>query len=182
MAPGNSRGESESIIGEWMASRRRREKTVVITKVGSEMGTGARDCQPPISLEPSTSSLQRLRSDYVDIYLSHWPDPSVPYEETLGAFQTLKDAGKVREIGASNLDAAQLQAALDVAREKGLPRYAILQPEYNLYDRERFEGALRDVTVGEGIDVITYFSLAKGSLAGKYRSEADLGSARVVDL
>ena len=176
-APGNSGGESESIIGEWMASRRRREETVVITKVGSEMGPGSKGLSAAYIPRAIDASLRRLRSDYVDIYLSHWPDPSVPYEETLGALQTLKDAGKVREIGASNLDAAQLQAALDVAREKGLPRYAILQPEYNLYDRERFEGALRDLTVGEGIDVITYFSLAKGFLAGKYRSEDDLGKS-----
>ena len=160
-----------------MASRRRREKTVVITKVGSEMGPGSKGLSAAYIPRAIDASLRRLRSDYVDIYLSHWPDPSVPYEETLGAFQTLKGAGKVREIGASNLDAAQLRATLDVAREKGLPRYAILQPEYNLYDRERFEGALRDVTVSEGIDVITYFSLAKGFLAGKYRSEADLGQS-----
>ena len=173
-APGNSGGESESIIGEWMARRGRRDRTVVITKVGSEMGPGKKGLSAGYVAQAVDASLRRLKTDYVDVYLSHWPDPLVPYEETLGAYQKLLDAGKVREIGASNLDATQLRAALDVASQKGLPRYSILQPEYNLYDRERFEGPLRDLTLDEGVDVITYFSLAKGFLSGKYRSEADL--------
>ena len=173
-APGNAGGESESIIGEWMARRGRRDKTVVITKVGSDMGPGKKGLSAGYVAQAIDASLRRLKTDYVDVYLSHLPDPRVSYEETLGAYQKLLDAGKVREIGASNLDAAQLRAALDVARQKGLPRYSILQPEYNLYDREPFEGPLRDVTTSEGVDVITYFSLAKGFLSGKYRSEADL--------
>ena len=173
-APGNAGGESESIIGEWMARRGRRGKTVVITKVGSDMGSGKKGLSAGYVAQAIDASLRRLKTDYVDVYLSHLPDPLVPYEETLGAYQKLLDAGKVREIGASNLDAAQLRAALDVARQKGLPRYSILQPEYNLYDRAPFEGPLRDVTTSEGVDVITYFSLAKGFLSGKYRSEADL--------
>ena len=115
----------------------------------------------------------------MDVYLSHWPDPSVPYEETLGAYQSLLAAGKVREIGASNLDAEQLRAALDVSRRHGLPRYDLLEPEYNLYDRIGFEAGLRDLTIAEGISVIPYFSLAQGFLAGKYRSADDLaGSPR----
>ena len=176
-APGNSGGESESIVGEWMATRRRRDTTVVITKVGSEMGPGKKGLSAPYIARAVEASLKRLRTDYIDVYLSHWPDPSAPYEETLGGFEKLKAAGKVREIGASNLDASQLRAALDVARDNQLPRYAVLQPEYNLYDRGRFEGALRDLTIAEEIDVITYFSLAKGFLAGKYRSESDLGKS-----
>jgi len=178
-APGNRGGESEAIVGEWMTDRGRRDKTVVITKVGSEMGPGKKGLSGPYIHQAIDASLRRLRTDYVDVYLSHWPDPSVPYDETLRAYQDLLGAGKVRAIGASNLDAAQLRNALDVARRESLPQYAILEPEYNLYDRQSFEGPLRDLTMAEGIGVITYFSLARGFLSGKYRSEADLGrSAR----
>ncbi|TIP67022.1 aldo/keto reductase, partial [Mesorhizobium sp.] len=117
------------------------------------------------------------------LYLSHWPDPATPYEETLGAYQKLIDKGKIRHVGASNLDAGQLRAALDVASLRGLPRYAVLQPEYNLYDRASFDGPLRDLCMAEDIGVVTYFSLAKGFLSGKYHSEADLGkSARGDDV
>ena len=103
--------------------------------------------------------------------------PTTPYEETLGAYQKLLADGKVRHIGASNLDAGQLNASLDVASMRGLPRYAVLQPEYNLYDRSSFEGPLQELCIAEGIGVITYFALAKGFLSGKYRSEADLGKS-----
>jgi aryl-alcohol dehydrogenase-like predicted oxidoreductase len=175
--PGHAGGESESIIGEWMASRGRRDRTVVITKVGSEMGPGKKGLSAAYIAQAIEASLRRLQTDYVDVYLSHWPDPGVPYEETLRAFERLIAAGKVREIGASNLDAAQLRASLDIAADKKLPRYAVLQPEYNLYDRDRFEGPLRDLTISEGIDVITYFSLAEGFLTGKYRSAGDLGQS-----
>jgi aryl-alcohol dehydrogenase-like predicted oxidoreductase len=176
-AAGNRGGESESIIGEWMSSRGRRDRTVVITKVGSEMGPGKKGLSGAYIADAIDASLRRLQTDYVDVYLTHWPDPSVPYEETLRAFQKLTDAGKVREIGASNLDATQLRAALDIASEEGLAHYAVLQPEYNLYDRFGFEGALRDLTMSEGVDVIAYYSLAKGFLSGKYRSAADLGQS-----
>jgi aryl-alcohol dehydrogenase-like predicted oxidoreductase len=176
-AAGNHGGESEAIIGEWMASRSRRHDTIVVTKVGSEMGPGQKGLSAAYIPQALEASLRRLRTDYVDVYLSHWPDPSVPFEETLGAYQKLVQAGKVREIGASNLDADQLRAALNVAATHGLPRYAILQPEYNLYDRHGFDGSLRDLTLAESIDVITYYSLAKGFLTGKYRSPADLGQS-----
>jgi aryl-alcohol dehydrogenase-like predicted oxidoreductase len=176
-APGNRGGESEEIVGDWMTSRGRRDRTVVITKVGSEMGPGKKGLSRTYIHEAIDASLRRLRTDYVDVYLSHWPDPSVPYEETLRAYQDLLDAGKVRAIGASNLDAGQLRDSLDVARRESLPRYAVLEPEYNLYDRHSFDGPLRDLTMAEGIDVISYFSLARGFLSGKYRSEADLGKS-----
>lgn len=174
---GNAGGESERVIGEWMASRKRRDHTIVITKVGSEMGPGRKGLSAAYVADAVEASLRRLRTDYIDVYLSHWPDPAVPHEETLGAYQTLLRAGKVRAVGASNLDAGQLRAALDVAAVKGLPRYDVLQPEYNLYDRAAFEGALRDLVRAEEIGVVTYFSLAKGFLTGKYRSAADLGQS-----
>lgn len=175
---GNSGGESEAIIGKWMKSRGNRDDIVVITKVGSDLGDGKKGLSAAYIETAIDASLKRLQTDVVDLYLSHWPDPSVPYEETLGAYQKLIAKGKIRYAGASNLDAAQLKEALAVAEAKSLPRYEVLQPGYNLYDRAEFEGALRDLTMAEEIGVITYFSLAKGFLSGKYRSEADLGKSQ----
>jgi aryl-alcohol dehydrogenase-like predicted oxidoreductase len=175
--PGNSGGESETIIGEWMKSRGNRDKVVVITKVGSDMGQGRKDLSAKWILEEVEASLRRLRTDHIDVYLSHWHDPETPYAETLGAYDKLLKAGKVRSIGTSNHDASQLREALDVAKSQGLPRYEVLQPEYNLYDRGSFDGALSELASAEGLGVITYFSLARGFLAGKYRSEADLGKS-----
>lgn len=176
-APGNKGGESETIVGEWMRARANREKMVVITKVGSPMGEGKQGLSARYVAEAVEASLRRLRTDRIDVYLSHWPDAKTPYEETLGAYAALLKAGKVRAIGASNLDVAQMRAALDAAKAHGLPRYDVLQPEYNLYDRGGFDGPLRDLCVREDIGVITYFSLAKGFLSGKYRGEADLGQS-----
>ena len=177
-APGNKGGESETIIGKWMKSKGNRDRMVIITKVGSEMGPGQKGLGAPYIEKAVDASLRRLGIDRIDLYLSHWPDPSTPYEETLGAFQSLLEKGKVRAVGASNLDAGQLREALDVARDRKLPRYAVLQPEYNLYDRSGFEGALRDVCVAEEIGVITYFGLAKGFLTGKYRKKSDLAQSQ----
>ncbi|ODA91495.1 alcohol dehydrogenase [Mesorhizobium sp. SEMIA 3007] len=175
--PGNKGGESETIIGNWLKDRGNRDKVVVITKVGSDMGQGHKDLSAAYIEKAVEASLKRLRTDVIDLYLSHWPDPATPYEETLGAYEKLLAKGKVRHIGCSNLDAGQLRAALDVASLRSLPRYEVLQPEYNLYDRPSFDGPLRDLCVAEDIGVITYFSLAKGFLSGKYRSEADLGQS-----
>jgi aryl-alcohol dehydrogenase-like predicted oxidoreductase len=175
--PGHKGGESETIIGKWMKSRGNRDKIVVVTKVGSDMGQGKKDLSAAHIERAVEASLKRLQTDVIDLYLSHWPDPTTPYEETLGAYEKLLATGKVRHIGASNLDAAQLRAALDVASLRGLPRYSVLQPEYNLYDRSSFDGPLHDLCVAEDIGVITYFALAKGFLSGKYRSEADLGKS-----
>ncbi|MFA5664342.1 aldo/keto reductase [Castellaniella sp.] len=172
---GNQGGESETIIGHWLQQQpSRRERIVLITKVGSKFpgepgGLSARSITQAVE-----NSLRRLRTDYIDLYLSHWHDPDTPYADTLATYQRLIDAGKVRAIGASNLDAAQLAEALQVASDRGLPRYEVLQPEYNLYDREKFEGPLAELTRREGLGVITYYSLASGFLSGKYRVQADL--------
>jgi aryl-alcohol dehydrogenase-like predicted oxidoreductase len=175
--PGHKGGESETIIGNWMKARRNRDRIVLITKVGSDMGQGKKDLSAAHIGEAIEASLKRLQTDMVDLYLSHWPDPTVSHEETLGAYQKLIAAGKVRFIGASNLDAGQMRAALDVARLRDLPRYQVLQPGYNLYDRAEFEGPLRDLCVAENLGVISYYSLAKGFLSGKYRSRDDLGKS-----
>ena len=182
--PGNQGGESEAIIGKWLKrSRIARDKVVVVTKVGSDMGQGRRDLRRSWIVEAVENSLKRLQTDHIDLYLSHWPDPETPYEETLEAHASLVKAGKVRAFGASNLDAGQLPASFDAADRAGLPRYAALQPEYNLYDRAGFEGALADLCRKEEIGVITYYSLASGFLTGKYRKPADAqGRARGEDV
>ena len=178
--PGNSGGESETIIGNWLArSTVPRDRVVIVTKVGSDMGQGRRDLGRRWIMEAVENSLRRLKTDHIDLYLSHWPDPDTPYEETLEAHAALVKEGKVRAFGASNLDAAQLQASFDAADAAGLPRYAALQPEYNLYDRAGFEGPLAELCRKEEIGVITYYSLASGFLSGKYRSASDTeGRAR----
>jgi aryl-alcohol dehydrogenase-like predicted oxidoreductase len=175
-APGNQGGESETIIGEWLAKSGKRASTTVITKVGGPGGRKKGLTAQSIA-QGCEASLKRLGIETIDLYLSHFPDADTPYEETLAAFERLKKAGKIRWFGASNLDAGQLRASLDAAKAAGLPRYEVLQPEYNLYDRSSFDGPLRDLCIAEEIGVITYFSLAKGFLAGKYRSEADLGQS-----
>jgi aryl-alcohol dehydrogenase-like predicted oxidoreductase len=176
-APGHVGGESETIIGKWMKSRGTRDRITLITKVGSPMGEGKEGLSARYIAQAVEASLKRLQTDVIDLYLSHFPDPKTPYEETLGAFDALAKAGKVRAIGCSNLDAGQLRASLEAAAAHGLPRYEVLQPGYNLHDRAGFEGPLADLCTKEGIGVITYFSLAKGFLSGKYRSEADLGKS-----
>lgn len=177
-APGNHGGESETIIGRWLARKpAHREKVTLITKVGSEFSKEKKGLSERWIMQAVEDSLRRLQTDYIDLYLSHWPDPQTSYEETLTAYQKLLQAGKIRAVGASNLDAAQLAESLDVARSRSLPRYDVLQPEYNLYDRAGFDGPLRDLVMKEDIGVITYYSLASGFLSGKYRSKADLGKS-----
>ncbi|MBP1871215.1 aryl-alcohol dehydrogenase-like predicted oxidoreductase [Ensifer adhaerens] len=179
-APGNQGGESETIIGKWRKqSGHSRDKAVIVTKVGSELGPERKGLSRRWILQAVEDSLKRLQTDYIDLYLSHWPDPETPYEETLAAYDQLLSDGKVRAIGASNLNSLQLREALDVAASGGLPRYAVLQPEYNLYDRDSFDGPVRDLCVSEEIGVISYFGLARGFLSGKYRTHKDLeGSVR----
>ena len=168
--PGNQGGESEAIIGEWLAaSPRRRDQVVIITKVGSDQGLAGKRV-----LEAAEASLKRLRTDYIDVYIAHKPDPHTPIEKTLRAFEQLMQQGKVRAIGSSNDSAVQLRQALDVAASQGLPRFEVQQPEYNLYDRSGYEEALRELCIAEGLGVITYYSLASGFLSGKYRSSEDL--------
>ncbi|HXT04355.1 MAG TPA: aldo/keto reductase, partial [Casimicrobiaceae bacterium] len=175
--PGHQGGESETVIGRWIARRGRHDDVVIATKVGADMGQGGRCLRRDYILQAADESLRRLQVEAIDLYQSHWDDEKTPFDETLDAYARLIRQGKVKAIGASNLTGARLAEALDVSAREGLPRYDTLQPPYNLYDRETFEGDLRDLCLREDIGVITYFSLAAGFLTGKYRTEADYGKS-----
>ncbi|HUN70425.1 MAG TPA: aldo/keto reductase [Burkholderiales bacterium] len=174
--PGNKGGESETMIGNWLkASPARRSQVVLITKVGAAPGADGKGLSAGSIAAGVEESLRRLQTDRIDLYLSHRPDADTPIEETLHAFESLIRAGKVRAIGSSNSTATGLREALDASAAKRLPRYEVEQPEYNLCERKKFEGPLRDLCIAEGLGVIVYYSLASGFLSGKYRSKADLG-------
>ncbi len=179
-APGNQGGESETILGNWFKARPgMREKVSLFTKVGSEMGSpDKKGLSKRWIMQAVEDSLRRLQTDYIDLYFSHWPDENTPYEETLSAYETLMQQGKIRAIGASNLNATQLYESLKQARAHKLPTYQVLQPEYNLYDRDGFNRDLQTLCLKENIGVVTYFSLASGFLSGKYRSHQDLGQSQ----
>jgi aryl-alcohol dehydrogenase-like predicted oxidoreductase len=175
--PGHSGGESETVLGRWLARRGRRDDIVLMSKVGlwePRKGLSAANVETAVE-----DSLRRLGTDYLDVYFAHIDDQEVPLEETLAAFARLVEAGKVRAIGASNYSAGRLREALAVSREQGLPRYEMIQPLYNLYDRTGFEGELAGVAEEHELGVVSYFSLASGFLTGKYKAVEDLrGSAR----
>jgi aryl-alcohol dehydrogenase-like predicted oxidoreductase len=175
--PGHQGGESETVIGRWIARRGHHGDVVIATKVGADMGQGGRCLRRDYILRAADESLRRLQVEAIDLYQSHWDDEKTPFDETLDAYAQLMRQGKVKAIGASNLTPARLAEALDVSAREGLPRYDTLQPPYNLYDRETFEGDLRDLCLREDIGVITYYSLAAGFLTGKYRTEADYGKS-----
>lgn len=173
--PGNQGGESETMIGNWLkAAPSRRSQIVLITKVGSAPGADGRGLSAASIAAGVEGSLRRLQTDHIDLYLSHKPDPQTPIEETLRAHDALLRAGKVRAIGASNSTAEGLREALATSTAKGLPRYEVEQPEYNLCERGKFDGPLRDLCIAEGVGAIVYYSLACGFLSGKYRRPEDL--------
>jgi aryl-alcohol dehydrogenase-like predicted oxidoreductase len=176
-APGHKGGESEVIIGKWMKARGNRDKLVIATKVGSEMGPNQKGLSKSYIGSAVEASLQRLQTDYIDLYQSHRDDLDTPQQETLGAYEELIRDGKVRAIGASNFTAARLKEALDISAELGLPRYESLQPKYNLSDRAEYEAELEPLCRREEIGVIPYYGLASGFLTGKYRSDADFGKS-----
>jgi aryl-alcohol dehydrogenase-like predicted oxidoreductase len=171
--PGHVGGESETVMGEWFAAHGKRDKTLLITKVGSDMGQGRKGLKAAYIIAACEASLKRLQTDHIDLYLSHFPDPDTPIEETLEAHQRLIDSGKVRAVGGSNYDGPGLEAAL-AASGNGRARYEVLQPHYNLLVRHEYEGARAKICKREALGVIPYFSLASGFLTGKYRTEADL--------
>ncbi|WP_144111436.1 aldo/keto reductase [Paraburkholderia sp. BCC1886] len=170
--PGNQGGESETIIGKWLKKSGKRDKVVLATKVSKlpqRKGLSATNIQAAVE-----DSLRRLQTDYIDVYFSHDDDTATPLTETLGAYQKLIEAGKVRIIGASNYSGARVEEALAVSRQHGLPEYQLLQPEYNLYDRAPYEADTEPVALANHLGVVVYYSLASGFLSGKYRSKADL--------
>ncbi|WPP53025.1 aldo/keto reductase [Catalinimonas niigatensis] len=174
---GNKGGESETIIGKWMKTRGNRDDITLITKVGADMGQGHKDLTESYILKAVDRSLQRLQTDHIDLYFTHWDDDRTPVEETLGAYDKLIKSGKLRWIGASNLSPERLKASLDASKKHKLPRYEVFQPGYNLYDRQGFEEGVATLCKEHGLGVISYYSLASGFLSGKYRSEDDLSQS-----
>jgi aryl-alcohol dehydrogenase-like predicted oxidoreductase len=172
-------GESETIIGRWLKKSGKRDKVVIATKLGLEMGQGKKGLSKDYILSAVEGSLRRLQTDRIDLYQAHTQDLDTPIEETLEMFGHLIMHGKVRVIGASNYDAPNLEDAIQKAHRTGSPAYQTLQPKYNLYDRGEFEAELQDICVSHNLGVIPYSSLASGFLTGKYRSEKDAeGTAR----
>jgi len=176
--PGHQGGESETIIGKWLKAKPgARDKVLLFTKAGADMGDDRKGLSKRWILQAAEDSLRRLQTDRIDLYQSHVPDPNTPHEETLSAYDTLIKAGKVRAIGASNFTIDQLTDALRAADTRDLPRYAVLQPEYNLYNREAYENGPRQLAIREQLGVIPYFGLAAGFLTGKYRSPQDFSKS-----
>jgi aryl-alcohol dehydrogenase-like predicted oxidoreductase len=176
--PGNKGGESETIIGNWLAKNGKRKDVIIATKVGGDMGSGKKDLSSKHIKEAAETSLKRLRTDYIDLYQSHYDDAETPVEETMTAFNELIKEGKVRYFGASNLSAERIKASNDFARKNNMATYVTLQPLYNLYDRQKFENEYLKLVQDESLAVLPYYSLASGFLTGKYRSEADLNKSK----
>ncbi|TDE17658.1 aldo/keto reductase [Dyadobacter psychrotolerans] len=175
--PGNNGGESEKIIGKWMKERANRNKVIIATKVGADMGQGRTDLSKAYILKAVDDSLRRLQTDYIDLYQTHWDDDETQVEETLETYGELVKAGKVKWIGASNLSPERLSASLEASKTHGFPSYQTFQPEYNLYAREGFEKEIEALCLENNLGVINYYALASGFLTGKYRREADLGKS-----
>jgi aryl-alcohol dehydrogenase-like predicted oxidoreductase len=171
--PGHKGGESETIIGTWFAKSGKRKDVILATKVGMELGEGKKGLKPAYIRQAVEDSLERLQTDYIDIYQAHKDDAETPLEESLGAFDELVKQGKVRFIGASNYSGARLAEALETSRKLGFASYVSLQPHYNLVERPDFESDLLPVVEKYRLGVIPYFSLAAGFLTGKYRSKQD---------
>ncbi|MBB3695062.1 aldo/keto reductase [Sphingomonas sp. BK580] len=174
---GHQGGESETIIGEWLRASGQRDRVLIATKVGMLPGEGGEALAPARIAAACEASLRRLGTDRIDLYFAHRDDEAQPQEAVAEAFARLVAAGKVRVLGASNFHAARLKSAVEGARAAGLPHYQVLQPEYNLVSRHRYEGELQDYCVTENIGVVPYYGLASGFLTGKYRSRDDLAQS-----
>ena len=175
-APGCQGGESEAMMGGWLALPGNREKVVLATKVGSDMGQG-KTLRKAYILKAVEGSLKRLRTDHIDLLQSHWDDLDTPQEETLAAYEQLVASGKVRWIGASNFSAERLRSALRISAEKEWPAYVTFQTRYNLFSRDEFEEQYLHLCLEQGLSVLTYYSLASGFLTGKYRHESQFGQS-----
>ncbi len=175
--PGHGGGESEAMIGDWLRASGHRDRVLIATKVGMLPGEGGAKLAPRRIAAACDASLRRLGTDRIDLYYAHQDDAEVPQEDVLAAFDALVRAGKVRVLGASNFTADRLRSALAISEREGLARYEVLQPEYNLVSRYKFEGALQALCVAEQVSALPYYGLASGFLTGKYRSKADLGQS-----
>ena len=175
--PGNKGGESETMIGKWMKKRKNRDKVIIATKVGTDMGGGNKGLSKKYILQAADASLKRLQTEYIDLYQSHFDDLDTPVSETIEAYATLIKQGKVKAIGASNMSPERLLESLQFSEENNLPKYQTLQPEYNLYNREKFEKDYQPICRDNNLSVINYFALASGFLTGKYRSEKDFSKS-----
>ena len=175
--PGHSGGESESVIGAWLKHSGKRDQVQIASKVGMLPGDGGEKLAPARIAAACDASLRRLGVETIDLYFAHQDDEAVPQEEVLAAFGKLVDAGKIRALGASNFHAKRLKSANDVVREMDLPRYHVLQPEYNLVSRHKFEGELQSFCVENNIGVVPYYGLASGFLTGKYRNADDFSKS-----
>ena len=170
-------GQSEAIIGKWMKSRSNRNQLVVATKVGSETKEHPNDISKKHILKSVDESLQRLQTDHIDLYYTHFDDNVTPVEETLSAYDEIIKEGKVRHIAASNLSPERLLESFRISEENNLPKYVALQPHYNLVERGNYESQYADLVDNHGLSVMPYYSLASGFLTGKYRSEDDLNKS-----
>jgi len=174
---GNKGGESESLLGKWLRQSGKRDRVLLATKVGSDMGPYGKGLSKVHIMRSVEDSLKRLQTNVIDLYQSHRDDPNTPIEETLETYGLLIKQGKIRAIGASNFSAARLRASLEISANKGYPAYQSLQPRYNLYDRSDFETDLAPLCREKSLSVITYSSLASGFLTGKYRTKSDLSKS-----
>lgn len=176
-ASGNSGGESEKIIGNWLKEKKNRHDIILTTKVGSDMGDGKKGLKKQYIVKAIEDSLKRLKTDYLDLYQTHFDDVETPVQETLEAYDQLVKDGKIRWIGTSNMSPERIKESFETSAEKGLPNYETLQPHYNLYARENYETNYEPLALGHGLGVITYFSLESGFLTGKYRTKEDLSKS-----
>ncbi|MEU9199289.1 aldo/keto reductase [Streptomyces sp. NPDC048332] len=174
--PGNEGGESETLIGKWLAARGNRSDIVVATKVGAH--PAYKGLSATTIKAAAEESLRRLGTDHIDLYYTHFDDETVPVEEIITALDQLVKDGKVREIAASNISPQRLRASLDFSEREGLARYVALQPHYNLVSRDTYEGELQDTAAEAGLAAVPYFALASGFLTGKYRPGTAVESAR----
>ncbi len=174
---GNRGGESEVIIGKWLKRKGNRSKVLVATKVGSPMGRGEGGLSKRYIMRECEESLHRLQTDHIDLYQSHFDDPDTPLDETLEAYAELVRQGKVKAIGASNYSPDRLRESLELSKERGLPAYQSLQTLYNLYERREYETVHEPFCREHGLGVLSYYSLARGFLTGKYRSPEDLSKS-----
>lgn len=176
--PGNKGGESETIIGNWLKNSNKRDQVIIATKMGGDMGQGKKDLSAPYVRKAVEASLQRLQTDYIDLYQTHYDDLDTPVEETMEALNELVKEGKVRYIGTSNLSPERIKSSLETSAANGWASYISVQPLYNLHEREKFETEYLDLVKANNLAVLNYYALASGFLSGKYRSEADLNKSQ----